>query len=379
VIVKDCMSINPKRLREKDNLCDAAEIFCNQRTQDTPSLSDQNEIMGIIKKDTYNQRKLFIEANKNNIIPIFRSEEGKALVDTMIRIANVKTTVLITGESGTGKEVAANIIVSNSNRRKKPFIKINCGAIPENLVESELFGYEPGSFTGAKKGVKIGAFEAANGGTIFLDEISELPLQQQVKLLRVIQEGEIVRIGSASPVKIDVRIIAATNDDLEKKVKNKEFRKDLWYRLNVIHLVIPPLRNRREDIGYLVDEILKSCEKKYGIKKTISEKGMQELLSYDWPGNVRELENMIEGKVILTKSDVIDSFFVKKENNDMEWISNVDELLDRYEYKEIMDMIDKRLMEVALAKYKSTYKAAEAMGISQSTIVKKLKRYNRKI
>lgn len=220
------------------------------------------------------------------------------------RIAPTSSTVLILGESGTGKEVLAKYIHYNS-KRNGPFVAINCAAIPEELLEAELFGYEKGAFTGAIKS-KPGKFEIANGGTLFLDEIGELSLKLQAKLLRVLQEKEVERLGGNSPIKVEVRIIAATNKDLEKEVEKGKFREDLYFRLNVIPIKIPPLRERKEDIPLFVTFFLKKICEREGIPlKKISDKALKKLIEYDFPGNVRELENMIERLVILTEKEMI--------------------------------------------------------------------------
>lgn len=211
------------------------------------------------------------------------------------RIANTNSNVLILGESGTGKELFAHAIHNNSKRINSPFIRVNCGSIPHDLIESELFGYEEGSFTGARKGGKIGKFKAANGGTIFLDEIGDLPMNMQVKLLRVLQDKVIEKIGSNTPEKVDVRIIAATNKDLEEMVEEKKFRLDLYYRLNVVSIKIPPLRERKDDIPVLARHLVEKIAEKEDITiDKISDSTLGYLKNYDWPGNVRELENILE-------------------------------------------------------------------------------------
>ncbi len=233
--------------------------------------------------------------------------KSKAIVEisSMIKkIAPTSATVLLTGESGVGKEVFAKAIHYYSSRASKPFIKINCAAIPEDLLESELFGYEKGAFTGATK-TKKGKFELANGGTIFLDEIGDMPISLQAKLLRVLQEKEIERLGGSSPIKIDVRIIAATNKDLEKMVYEGTFREDLYYRLNVISIHIPPLRERKEDIPLLVYYFLEKFNKEYNKNLTIADSLMEKLIQYDWPGNIRQLQNTIERMVILSKDNIL--------------------------------------------------------------------------
>jgi len=216
------------------------------------------------------------------------------------QVASTSATVLILGESGTGKELFARAVHNNSPRRDRPLVKVNCVALPENLIESELFGHEKGAFTGANAR-RIGRFELANKGTIFLDEIGDLPLGLQAKLLRVLQEGEFERLGNPSTTQVDVRVIAATNRNLEKAIKAGDFREDLYYRLNVFPIEVPPLRNHKEDISLLVNHFVMKYATKTGKKiKTVSSKLLKTLGAYHWPGNIRELENVIERAVILT-------------------------------------------------------------------------------
>lgn len=238
---------------------------------------------------------------------ISQSPEMKRIFDTVKRLANFNTTILISGESGTGKELLARAIHHNSPRRDKPFVAINCGAIPANLVESELFGHRKGSFTDAIRD-KRGLFEEAHGGTIFLDEIGELPLHLQVKLLRVLQEQQIRRVGDEQNIDVDVRVLAATLRDLEADVKVGRFRDDLFYRLNVVSIKLPALRERPEDIPLLVEHFLSKLSRKLGISITqIESDALRSLIRYHWRGNVRELENCIERAMVLTDGDIINS------------------------------------------------------------------------
>ncbi|BFU94881.1 MAG: Transcriptional regulatory protein ZraR [Nitrospira sp.] len=234
-----------------------------------------------------------------------KSKPMLALFDLIKRVADSPTNILITGESGTGKELVAKAIHYNSDRKEMSFVPVNCAAIPDQLLESELFGHVRGAFTDAKMD-KRGLFEEAQRGTLFLDEISELPLMLQAKLLRAIQEKEIRRVGATKPVDVDVRVIAATNLNLTEEVKAKRFRDDLYYRLNVIELKLPPLRDRREDIPLLVEAFLNKCGEARGKSvKGVGESALAMLIDYDWPGNVRELENVIERAVTLSRSDKI--------------------------------------------------------------------------
>ncbi|MCK4423514.1 MAG: sigma-54-dependent Fis family transcriptional regulator, partial [Candidatus Omnitrophica bacterium] len=238
-------------------------------------------------------------------VMIGRSVLMKKVEEVVLKVGPADSTVLICGESGTGKELVARAIHSHSNRQDKPFVVVDCGSLVENLFESELFGHIKGSFTGAIE-TKYGRFELANGGTLFLDEIGNISLNIQSKLLRVLQEQEITKVGSSKVVKVDVRIIAATNRDMRKETAEGTFREDLFYRLNVVPIVLPPLRDRKEDIPLLTDFFLRKYNKKRKKNiKNISKGSMQALLKYEWPGNVRELENAIERAVVLSDKDVI--------------------------------------------------------------------------
>ncbi len=244
-----------------------------------------------------------------------KSPQVEELVQTIVTVAPTDLSVLLIGESGTGKEVIANAIHRLSKRKDKPLISVNCGAIPEGILESELFGHEKGSFTGAI-GQKKGYFEAANKGTIFLDEIGEMPLNTQVKLLRVLETSEVMRVGGTESIKVDVRIIAATNKDLERAVQNNEFRRDLYFRLKAITLKIPPLRKRKGDIPILVKIFADEYTKKNNIPfKGFAPEAIDVMLEYDWPGNVRELKNFVETSIILNRGGIIRPAYVRSALN----------------------------------------------------------------
>jgi transcriptional regulator with GAF, ATPase, and Fis domain len=231
----------------------------------------------------------------------------RAIYDMVARVADSPSTVLITGESGTGKELVAKALHRGSARRDKPLIKVNCAAIPKDLVESELFGYEKGAFTGAV-GSKPGRFELADGGTLFLDEIGEIPVEIQVKLLRALQESEFERVGGIKTLKVDVRLIAATNRDLKALIADGRFREDLFYRLAVVPIALPPLRDRREDIPHLVHHFIEKYDRRLGKKvEGIEEEALQLLLGYAWPGNIRELENLMERSVLFADGPRIEA------------------------------------------------------------------------
>lgn len=298
------------------------------------------------------------------------------VLELVLRVAKVDSTVLILGESGVGKEVIAHAIHTNSPRAGYPFVKINCGAIPEALLESELFGYEGGAFTGANRQGKPGLLELADRGTLLLDEIGDLPLALQVKLLRVLQEKEFTRVGGVKTRKIDVRIIAATNTDLAQKVKDKTFRKDLYFRLNVVPIYIPPLRERREDIVPLIQKFQKKFERNYEIKKRFSTEALEKMLQYDWPGNVRELENIVEFLYVAVGGSVIKledlPLQIREQNNDRQekpvLVNGIIPL------KEAVQEVEKQLIQRAIEQFGSTYKAAVVLKVDQSTVSRKIQR-----
>lgn len=290
------------------------------------------------------------------------------------RLAAVNSTVLITGESGVGKGLIAKLLHEEGNRSNGPFITVNCGAIPENLIESELFGYVPGAFTGSRASGKRGLFEAAQKGTIFLDEISELPLNLQVKLLRAIQEREITPVGAVESIPIDVRIVSATNKDLMALVKQGKFREDLYYRLNVVPINVPPLRDRPEDILPLIQSNLVKCNDNLREEKTFSADALAVLLKYPWPGNIRELQNIIERLTITTGDAIITEdnipIFIKQEAETNANI-NVDLSLSA-----AMEKAEKEIFQRALLNYKSTRAIAKVLNVSQPTVVRKLHKYD---
>lgn len=301
---------------------------------------------------------------------VSRNHKMHKIYSLAVRVAGVDSTILIQGETGVGKEVITKFIHRNSKRKNGPFIKIDCSSIPENLLESELFGYEKGSFTGANKQGKVGLIELANGGTLFLDEIGELPQFLQAKLLRFIQDRVIVRIGGERPIPVDIRIIAATNKDLKTMVEQKLFREDLYYRLNVIPIFIPPLRQRPEDIQPLVTFFLDKFNNKYGYKKKIRPEALRYLIEYDWPGNVRELENLIERLVVTTSSDTIEVEDLPSTIINYKIAVNCDLSLE-----ESIANFEKQLILNVLRNSKSTFEMADKLKIDVSTVRRKLKKY----
>ncbi|MCL4116809.1 UNVERIFIED_CONTAM: hypothetical protein GTU68_022225 [Idotea baltica] len=303
----------------------------------------------------------------------------KSIFETVKRLSKFDTTVLISGESGTGKELIARAVHHNSERRGKPFIAINCGAIPENLMESELFGHKKGAFTDASQD-KTGLFEEAEGGTVFLDEIGEMPLHLQVKLLRVLQEKQIQRVGDEKVRNIDVRIIAASLRNLERDVENKQFRDDLLYRLNVINIKIPPLRERDEDVKILAEHFLEKYNKKLNLEvKGISPEAMQCLMDHKWKGNVRELENCIERALVLNTTEMIEVECLpdKIRNRLKSAALNINKILDdNLSIKERTSELEVELIKRALIKTKGNRThASKLLSISHRALIYKIKEY----
>ncbi|GAB5047156.1 sigma-54-dependent transcriptional regulator [Thermodesulfovibrio sp. TK110] len=306
---------------------------------------------------------------------VCNSPAMKEILDKIEAVAKTDVPVLIQGESGTGKELIANAIQRRSLRKDKPYIKINCAAIPESLFESELFGHEKGAFTGATER-KPGKFELANGGTIFFDEIGDMPMSLQAKLLRVIEDGTVYPLGGKEPITINVRCIYATSKNLKELIKNERFREDLFYRINVIPVVIPPLRERKEDISALIEHFLKIFSEKYGKKNiTISPSAYEALLSYDYPGNVRELKHAIERAVLLSKDGVID---IKHLPEEFSPIASFQKqcLISSFSLKECLENFERNLIIKALEEcgWKKS-EAAKKLGISRKALWEKIKFY----
>ncbi|MBB6215458.1 DNA-binding NtrC family response regulator [Anaerosolibacter carboniphilus] len=344
---------------------------------------DINELMLKINKalqvDELNKevdylRNVISETKDHRIIG--KSKKMCEIFELIEKVADTNATILITGESGTGKELIANAIHNQSGRKNKPYIRVNCGAIPENLLESELFGYEKGAFTGAQNR-KPGRFDRAQGGTLFLDEIGELGLSLQVKLLRVLQEKEFERVGGIESIKADVRIVAATNRSLEKMVEEGDFREDLLYRLKVIPIHIPPLRQRKEDIPLLVESFAGKYAKELNKGSLIVENDALEILmNYDYPGNIRELENIIERTVILANEGYIKASLLPKEVIKGAY-SDYDDVFVLPETGIVLEEVEKSLVRQALEKVGwNQTQAAKLLGISRHALIYRMEKFN---
>lgn len=347
------------------------------------NVRDITELISLNKKlqaetdraDLY-QSQLMQQSSDKNIV--CGSEEFSAVLSMAQKISRMDSTVLILGETGVGKEIVAQYIHKHSPRENKPYIKINCGAIPQNLLESELFGYVPGAFTGASAKGKAGMFELADTGTLFLDEIGELPVNLQSSLLRVLQDREVTRVGGQKSKKVDVRIVAATNRDLEEMIEEGTFRSDLYYRLNVVSINIPPLRDRRGDIPDLAEKTLEDLNQKYGVHKVMSQNFIQHLLHCDWPGNIRELKNFIEKQFVLSDDDILDTpltpaFAPKHGSLDTQTAAPAPAVLPTY--AQARESMERDLIEKAMKQGGSTYKAADLLDMSQPTFFRKYKEH----
>ncbi|MGG4154601.1 sigma-54 interaction domain-containing protein [Peribacillus muralis] len=388
VKLRRTVSVVQDNFAGKETLITGSPVFneageIEQVVTNIRDLSDLNELMHELTKANelnvqYKQEieKLRKITSQDGVV--FVSDKMKTIYEIAERISDIDATVLILGETGVGKDVLARNIYNRSIRSKKgDFIKINCGAIPADLLESELFGYEGGAFTGANQKGKPGMFELAERGILFLDEVGELPLQLQVKLLRAIQEREIQRIGGTKPKKIDVRIIAATNRNLSEMVKSGDFREDLFYRLNVIPITIPPLRDRREDILALTDLFLKKANEQYKFSKQIDSGLKEYFFQHDWPGNVRELINIVERLVVLTDHSMLamDDLPEEYQPDNLNQANNNSSIT----LKAAVERAEKEILSKAAQTYQTTYEIAAALDSSQATIVRKLKKYRLKV
>jgi len=312
----------------------------------------------------------FEQYKQNEIVA--KSQEMNRVLELAFRVGHADSTVIITGESGVGKEIIAHTVWRSSpQRRKGPLIKINCGALPENLLESELFGYDKGAFTGAKSEGKPGKFELANHGTIFLDEIGEMPLSLQVKLLRVIQEKEVSRLGGVKPIPLDIRIITATNQDLHQLMASGKFRSDLFYRLNVVPIHVPPLRERQADIKPLIVFFLQKYNSKYGRGCQFSPQAMEVLQRYPWPGNIRELENLVENLVVMAEQAQIECSDLPA-NFQENCLFNYS--IHEATLAEILDKVERDILVQSFQTHRYAKDVAAALGISPATVCRKAQR-----
>ncbi|MBO8168406.1 MAG: sigma 54-interacting transcriptional regulator [Thermoanaerobacteraceae bacterium] len=349
-------------------------------TSGRPIRDKNNKVVGVVAtiKDMTEVRRLVYSVTKPTMVTfddiIGESEKLQQVIEMGKRVAEGGSTVLLRGESGTGKELFARSIHMASPRRDQPFVPVNCAALPDSLLESELFGYVEGAFTGSRKNGKQGLFEFANGGTIFLDEIGEVSPHLQAKLLRVLQEGKVRRVGGQEEIPINVRVIAATNKNLEEMVETSEFRKDLYYRLNVIPIHLPPLRERKEDIPLLVNHFLEKMNIRFNKNvEYVSKEALEKLYSHDWPGNVRELENVIERAVnLVTGKWLTPDVILIDPNQDIPAQSIPRERT----LNDIVSRVEKQLITQVLKNSGSIRKAAKALGVSHTTIMNKIKKYN---
>ncbi|MCM3569690.1 sigma-54-dependent Fis family transcriptional regulator [Neobacillus mesonae] len=307
---------------------------------------------------------------------ITANQQMNEMIELIHHIGQTDSIILLLGESGVGKDVLAREIHESSKRKDTgAFIKVNCGAIPKDLLESEFFGYDTGAFTGARKEGKQGLFEMADQGTLFLDEIGEFPLGLQAKLLRVLQDQQFTRVGGTKVIQANVRIVAATNRDLESMVAKGEFREDLYYRINVIPIQIPPLRERKEDIPLLIGHFLQNFNKEYDKNKLLSRSAIEILCDYDWPGNIRELSNIVERLVLITKNDVIEpnDLPIKKQMADV----GLSKLLKKEQSgKNLFETVEINLIESMIQQEGSIRKAAKKLGVSHTTLIRKMKKHN---
>ena len=352
-------------------------VYCNVR-----DITDLNQLKQKYLETQALASKYLAELNElkknNNVEIIAHSKEMSKVIDLAYRVAYVDSTVLLLGESGVGKDLIAKIIHKASPRNEAGlFLKINCGAIPENLLESELFGYETGAFTGANKEGKAGYFEFVHRGTLFLDEIGDLPKNLQVKLLNVIQDQKVTRVGGVKPKEIDVRILAATNKNLEEMVKRGLFREDLFYRLNVLPITIPPLRQRREDILFIIQHYADHFNKKYNLNVKFSKEAIETLSKYDWPGNVRELANLVERLIIISQETVI-----TPEHIPPKYHQACEPITLEYNYQaktlnDAMEEFENKFIAQTITRCGSREEAAVQLDISLSSLTRRIRRLKR--
>ena len=354
-------------------------LICVNQLEDKAlqAIAGTVSVKGFVKRKSGRQEAL----PDSQVDIIAESKAVRQVLQDSIRVAHYDVPVLLLGESGTGKEVFASIIHSSGVRRYEPYVTLNCSAISTNLLEAELFGYEPGAFTGALAKGKPGFFEVASKGTIFLDEIGDMPLESQAKLLRVLQDGEFYKVGGVEPIKTNARIIAATNRNLREMVEHGTFRRDLYYRLNVIPITMPALRERREDIAPLLLHFLYIFNQNYGTNKRFSEDLVKLLIDYDWPGNVRELKNLVKRLIIMSVDDEITpSHFYRiwsaELKSDLPQAAEEGVIVNGLPpLTQAVAEVERTLVERALVQGRSTRRAAELLGVSQSTVMRKIKEF----
>ena len=370
--------INRKQFIYLFDETDKKFIACNKNNKSISISSDLDTMKDLCKNNDvkiyrYYDKEEQDRSGDTDAGFIFKSTVMCKTMKLVKTVAATDATVLIQGETGTGKSFVARMIHMYSDRKDKAFMDINCAAISEKLLESELFGYEAGSFTGALDTGKAGLFETAKGGTVFLDEINSLPMSLQVKFLRVIQEKEVMRVGSSSYIPVDVRILVASNAELMEEVEKGNFREDLYYRLNIVPVTVYPLRSRKEDIRAIGEFFFEQYNRLYNQNKYICEEAWKDMEKYKWPGNVRELQNMIERLSIVTdndrieRGDIIDMFM--DIDIETQFRSSI-----RMTLKEELDAYEKKIIEARLNSCKTTKEVAETLGIDKSTLTRKIKR-----
>lgn len=349
-------------------------VCCERELEELEIMKEQIRISEKKLEDYRRELEYLRSVVARDVDVVMESDEMQHVVNLALTAAQYGSRVLIQGETGTGKEIIAKIIYKNSARRNAPFIAVNCSAIPETLLESELFGYERGAFTGASEKGRKGYFELANKGVLFLDEIGDMPLSFQAKLLRVLQENEVMRIGGKEMIPIDVQVIAASNKSLADKVAAGEFRSDLFYRLNTFPILIPPLRARKRDIVPLIYMFVESFNNKYRTNKMFSLSSLNVLQRYEWPGNVRELENLVERIILTSKEDIITDehvkqmlFFPKGAEEDASLVEGT--------LKEAIEKTEKRVIKKYMERYKTPSELEQALGLSRATLNRKILKY----
>lgn len=370
---KKTYSVKQKTKLGSELLTIAVPVFDSQKKLAYVIMNVRDNISGV---ELYNPDYVYKKSSlSHSTIPMSRSEEMVRVIQFAERISQVDVTCILTGESGTGKTMVARYIHSISPRNARPFISLNCASIPGELVESELFGYIKGAFTGASSQGKKGLFEAANGGTLLLDEIAELSLATQAKLLHVLQDHEFIPIGGSSPVKVDVRIIAATNKDLRRMVAAGQFREDLFYRLNVVEIYLPPLRSRKKDIPDLTEQFLKEFNEKYQLSKRLDSRALDTLMGYEWKGNVRELRHMIERLVVTVDGDLITAGHLPQNMTGVSAAGPLKEPPAVTDYGVRLREFEEMMVREACQKCGSSRKVAAYLNISQTKANRLMQKY----